>query len=237
MKLVQGIGRHKRPLWKRALIVSLVAGTGVSVAQTNENAANTHIWDTLSPFANTLDIENKSGWRHVPTDLLTLELNPSTISADPGYYGREYAFEGDAIVENKHYTAVFHAQKGRVILYSKANANKKRIELVPLQLKDRPARIAGCTILQNTGDEATLEVTFPAGRTEEGLSAVIAFDTSEIVEVRPAEKMKGVSLLSPIEKALILGHAFQSIEVRRGQRRKQRHRQRDRQSDQPPISL
>ena len=202
-KLGQGISSCGLPLWKRALILLLVTSAGVSMAQRKKNRANTLIWDTLSPFLNTVDLRDRSNWKLVPADLLTLELDPAAAFSDPGYYGREYAFKGDVIVENEHLTAVFWSRKGRVVIYSKSDSNEKRIEFVPLQLKSEPASITSCSILQNTGDEAALEVSFSAGKTRESFSAIIAFSKSEIVEIKPAENMKGISLLGQIEYGIV----------------------------------
>jgi len=198
-------------LGKITLILLLVTSAGVSMAQRKDGTANIVIWDTLSPFVNTVDLGDRSSWKPVPSDLLTLELDPSAAFSDPGYYGREYAFKGDVIVENEHLTAAFWSRKGRVIIYSKADSNEKRMEFVPLQLKGRPASITSCGILQNTGDEAALEVSFSAGKTGESLSAIITFSNSEIVEIKPAqptvgkpvENMKGISLLGPIEYGVV----------------------------------
>jgi len=203
MKFSRGISSYGLSLRKTALILLLVTSAGVSMAQRKEDTANTLIWDTLSPFVNTVDLRDRSKWKPVPTDLLTLELEPSAAFSDPGYYGREYTFKGDVIVENEHLTAVFWSRKGRVAIYSKADSNEKRMEFVPLQLKGEPARITSCSILQNTGDEAALEVSFSARKTRENLSAVIAFSKSEIVEIKPAENMKGISLLGPIEYGIV----------------------------------
>jgi hypothetical protein len=57
--------------------------------------------------------------------------------------------------------------------------------------------------LQNTGDEAALEVTFSGERVQGSTSAVIAFGPSEIVEIQPADNMRGMSLLSPIEYGIV----------------------------------
>ena len=173
------------------------------MAQKKEGTANTLIWDTLSPFVDTVNLRDRSNWKPVPADLLTLELDPSAASSDPGYYGREYVFEGDVAVENEHLIAVFRSRKGRVAIYSKADLNEKIMEFVPLQLKGEPASITSCSILQNTGDEAALEISFSAGETKETLSAIIAFSNSEIVEIKPAENMKGVSILSPIDYGIV----------------------------------
>jgi len=199
MTLDRGCGRNILPVWKRGLIVLLAA----SIAQATENAPNTHIWDTMSQSTQTVDFGHRNRWKRVPTDLLNLEANPLTISADPGYYGREYAFQGDAIIENPYYTAAFQCQKGKVVICSKTNPGNKLIEFTPLQLKGRPGKITRCRILQNTGDDAALEVTFSGDGGQGRMSAVIAFGPSEIVEIKPAENMKGISLLSAIEYGIV----------------------------------
>jgi hypothetical protein len=204
---VMKIGRCIRScvlsLLKTALLVLMATIAGVSTAQGKEDTANTLIWDTLSPFVDTVDLRDRSNWKPVPTDLLTLELDPSAAFSDPGYYGREYDFKGDVIVENEHLTAVFWSRKGRVIIYSAADSNEKRMEFVPLQLKEEPASITSCSILQNTGDEVALEVSFSTRKTKENSSAIIIFDKSEIVEIIPVENMKGISILGPIEYGIV----------------------------------
>ncbi|MEK7995937.1 MAG: hypothetical protein AAB403_19225, partial [Planctomycetota bacterium] len=152
------------------------------------------IWDTLSPFADAVDVQTKANWRLVPSDLLTLEADPCTASSDPGYYGREYAFEGDAVVENAYIIAVFWSQAGRVVIYSKADLQTRKLEFVPLQLKQGPAKISHCTIVQNTGQAAAMEVSFSAGSS--GLPVTVAFDRTEIVEIKPAQDIKGISLIA-----------------------------------------
>lgn len=222
MKSEQGIGYYVLPLWKTALIFLLVTSPGMSAAKRNEKTANSLVWDTLSPFANSLDVRDRTNWKPVPTDLLTLELNPSAATSDPAYYGREYSFKGDVVVENEHLTAVFWSRKGRVVIYSKTDVSRggsrtartKIVEFTPLQLKGKPASITSCRILQNTDDEAALEVSFSAKETEDnsvparrGPSAVFSFGKKQIIEIKPAqptagkpaENMKGMSLLSPIE--------------------------------------
>ena len=167
--------------------------------------ANTLIWDTVSPFVNTVDIQDRTNWRIVPADLLTLELNPPAAISDPGYYGREYSFKGDAVIENEYLTAVFWSGKGRVVIYSRADLSEKRVELIPLQLKGKSASITYSRVWQNTGDNAALEVSFSAKETEDNYSAIFSFDRKQIVEIKPAGNMKGMSLLSPIEYGVVPG--------------------------------
>ena len=188
-------------LWKTALILMLVTGTGILAASVGENTANTLIWDTISPFGDEVDLQNRTSWKLVPTDLLKLERDPVAASSDPGYYGREYAFSGDAVVENEHLAAVFYSNKGCVVIYSKTNSNSKKLQIVPLELKGKPAKITQCSILQNTGQDAVLEVTFSGEG--KNLPAVIAFDRTGIVDIKPGRNMKGISLISPIEHGIV----------------------------------
>ena len=182
----------------------LVIGPTMSITEGKEETANAVVWDTLSPFGNTIDIRDKTNWRPVPTDLLTLEANPPVASSDPGYYGREYSFNGDAVVENEHLTAVFWSRKGRVVIYSKVPAGQKLIEFVPLQLKKGSASITSCKILRNTGDEAALEVFFSGEEIGVNVSAIFSFSPDLIgVEIKPAENTKGISLFGSIEYGIV----------------------------------
>jgi len=198
-----GVRMGESLLRTTALIVLLAAFAGVSSALGDGTNSKVVVWDTAAPFAGTVDIRDRSRWKVIPPDLLMLEADPRKASSDPGYYGREYSFEGDAVVENGYVTAVLRSGKGRVEIYSRTDPDGKILGFVPLQTKARATNISHCDILQNTGDEATLQVSFSTGSTGEDLSVVFSFDKTQIVEVRPAENMKGISLLSPIEYGVV----------------------------------
>jgi hypothetical protein len=177
--------------------------TVLGTTATKTRLANTRVWDTILPFRNELDLQDRTAWRIVPTDLLTLELDPPAAISDPAYYGMEYAFQGDAVIENQHLLAVFWSSKGRVVLYSTADLGKKRVEMIPLQLKGTAASIAYTRVLQNTGDDAALEVSFCAKETKDNYAAIFSFDKKPIVEIKPARNMNGLSLRSPIEYGVV----------------------------------
>src|SRR5207249_6652915 len=215
MKSDQNVRKIESLLQKTALLVLLATAAGLPAIQRTEAAANVVVWDTGAHFADAVEVTDKTGWKPVPADLLTLEADPPKAASDPGYYGREYAFTGDAVVENHSLAAVFWSAKGRVVIYSKANAappggasagntglGRKILELTPLQTKTQPARISRCEILRNADDEVALEVFFSAkGATD--VSAVFTFGKTEIVEIKPAPNMKGVSLISPVEYGVV----------------------------------
>ena len=152
---------------------------------------STLVWDTQSPLVNEADVGDRTHWKVVHSSR---------------FDHAEYSFRGDVVVENQHVTTVFWSRKGRVSIYSNADSSEKRVQFVPLRLKGKPARVTNCTILQNTGDETVLEVSFSGGGTEDNSSAVFSFGRNEIVAIKPAENMKGVSLLSPIEYGVV--HSF-----------------------------
>src|SRR5438876_1280175 len=132
-------------LRKAVLVAVLTTAAAISTSQRAEAAANIVLWDTLSPLSDPLNVEDRTGWKPVPSDLLTLEADPPKASSDPGYYGREYSFKGDAVVENRSLAAVFWAAQGRVVVYSKAeaglpisdsaNGGRKIFEFAPVEAK------------------------------------------------------------------------------------------------------
>lgn len=187
-----------------------MAAAGLVSIHHAQAAANIVLWDTLSPLADTTDLVSSAGWKPVPTDLFTLEADPPKAASDPGYYGREYAFKGDAVVVNQHLVVTFLSAKGRVVLYSKDGAasptstapGRKILEFAPLQTKNQPMTINRCAVLRNARDEVALEVSFSAAGSAD-VSAVLAFDKGEIVEVRPGKNMRGMSLATRMDYGVV----------------------------------
>ena len=188
------------------LLATLAMGLGFSNAGWAQPTTSPHpvtLWDTGTPFDDAINVAERAKWKAVPSNLLMLEADPLKASSDPGYYGREYAFQGDAVVENSYLTAVVWSGKGKVVVYSRADPSRKVTEFTPLQMKAKPATIRRCMVLQNTGDDAALEVSFSTGDKGGDLSAVLTFGKTAIVEIKPAETMKGISLLGPIEYGIV----------------------------------
>ncbi len=198
-----------------SVLLTIAAGTSLVQAE-NRTVAGIVLWDTGVPFGAAVDIRDRSTWKAVPTDLLTLEADPLKASSDPGYYGREYSFKGDAVVENQYVTTVFWSAKGKVVMYSKADASRKILDVVPLAMKAKAARISRCEVLRNAGDEVALDVSFSVGDGKD-LSVVFAFDKTQIVEIRPAEDTKGISLSGPIEYGVAAGFVGDDLIVAPGQ--------------------
>ncbi len=201
MKSCWDVRKAQLHLKEPALIALLAVAVGLSAGHV-EAGAGVVVWDTCTHFGEAVDIRNRSGWKAVPSDLLQLEANPPKASSDPGYYGREYSFEGDAVVENGYLTAVFCSSKGKLDFYSKAVPGGKVVEFLPLQMQTTPVSIRRCGILRNTGDEAALEVSFTAAGGAH-LSAIVSIGRSEIVEIKPAQGMRQIRLVSPIEHAVV----------------------------------
>lgn len=170
-------------------VATLAAFLFLSTAWANEPPAGVVIYDTHSPLGEKIDVRDRAQWKVVPTDPFTLEADPAKAFSDPGYYGREYAFEGDAVVENSRVTAVFLPAKGQVAVYSKTDPSGE-----VLRFSLRPETAGRCTILRNTGGEAAIEIS-----SGNGPAATITFDRGEIVEIRPGADMKGLHIQSSID--------------------------------------
>jgi len=155
------------------------------------------------PLGNELSLQTRSEWKPVPTDLLTLESDPDAASSDPSYYGRGYSFQGDVLVENQYIVAVFQTGKGRVLICLKADPKCQMLEFIPRVPGKAALKMTDCRILQNTGDELALNVVFAVAGTAAPLSAVFAFDRTEIVAIQPGETMTGMSLLGPMAYGIV----------------------------------
>src|SRR5882724_8610980 len=121
MKISPNDRKSESVLWSMALLVPFAIIGGLPGIQRAQAATNVVIWDTSSPFADTFNVANRAGWIPVPRDIVAMEADPPKASSDPGYYGREYSFKGDAVVENRRLTAVFWSATGRLVIYSKTD--------------------------------------------------------------------------------------------------------------------
>ena len=99
MKSYRHVRTVRRVLSRVALLTLLTTAAALSALQPLQAATNIVLWDTSSTLAVPLNVEDRSAWKQVPNDLLVLEADPPKASSDPGYYGREYTFQGDAVVD------------------------------------------------------------------------------------------------------------------------------------------
>lgn len=194
------------------LLATVMAVGNVPVRAAKESphgvTANVTLWDTGSPLGDTVNLADRAKWKAVPSNLLLLEADPLKSASDPGYYGREYTFQGDAVVENSYFTAVVWSSKGKVVVSSK----NSRFEI---------GRAIGtgsrCTVLRNTGDDVALEVSLPTADEARSATAVLAFDKTPIIEIKPAENTKGIGLLSPMEYGVVPGFVGDDLVLSPGQ--------------------
>jgi hypothetical protein len=145
--------------------------------------------------------------------LLLLEKDPPKASSDPGYYGREYSFKGDAVVETPTLAAVFWSSKGCVTIYSKKDLPakderaepaewRKVVHVSPVLPGFGHVSITNTEVLRNAGDEILLRVSFSVPGQVDG---VFAFDKTGLVEVTPGANMKAVRLSSSIQYGVVPG--------------------------------
>src|ERR1043166_6189809 len=193
----------------RPMLIALMLG--LSTIQHADAAGPLRVWDSSTPFGDTIDISKTAGWKIVPADLLTLEKDPAKASSDPGYYGRTYEFKGDAVVESETTVAVFWSAKGRVEFYArragggKATLAAKRVfAFAPKELTSPGATITHCEIVRNAGDDIQVEAFFSSEGAKE-IPAAFTFDKAGIITVRPDAGMKGVRLTALLEYGVAAG--------------------------------
>ncbi|HOV77586.1 MAG TPA: hypothetical protein PLS24_06135, partial [Sedimentisphaerales bacterium] len=180
---------HHSRVVRAALIIALL---GLSAIQASEPSANVVIWDTPQTIGGMFNVRDRTGWKAVPVDLFTLEADPAKAFSDPGYYGREFTFTGRPVIENGRFTAVFWPEKGQCVISSKSDPGAGALEFSVMPIKPGPFSGGRCRILRNTGSEAAIELIWDTG------TATLAFDRTEIVEIRPGTNTKGIRLQSEI---------------------------------------
>ena len=217
MKSDQTVKTPESILQRTAWLFIMASGMGLLTVQRIEAATNIVLWDTGTRLVEPMDARSRAAWRAVPSEMFVFEADPLKAASDPGYYGREYSFKGDAVVENHSLVAEFRSAQGRVVIYSKviatspggaskdgADLGHKVVEFMPLQSRAQAGKINECEIVRNADDEVALKVTFSAAGSKE-VSAVFAFGRDEIVEIKPDANMKGLNLTSPVEYGVVPG--------------------------------
>lgn len=212
MKSDQRVNTMRLRFYHAMWVVILIAAINSSVTGAARAGTNIVVWDTGAPLADTGGADVRTGWKVVPSELFALEADPAKAASDPGYYGREYSFKGDAVVENQHLTAVFRSATGRMVLYAKpspaapgsGDLGRRILECAPLRVSSAPGGTARCEIIRNAGDEVIVEVSFSAKETTPE-SAVFAFGRNAILEIKPTPSMGGIRLVGPIDYAVVPG--------------------------------
>lgn len=152
---------------------------------------NVMIWDTGEKLPEGWRPKDVNAWEAVPSDLMQLEKDPAKASSDPGYYGREYLFKGEAAVETKDSLAIFASASGKVLFFS----GGKQVAELSL-LKSSPIR--KISVIRDTGDEAVLEVAYTAG----GAPARFVFGKDEIFEIAPPARAGGIKIEATVAYAV-----------------------------------
>ena len=207
--------RDREPIHARigsALLAVVTVIAALFAVRTAQAAPNIVLWDTSAPLGDTFNPQERAKWKAVPSDLLSLEADPAKARSDPGYYGRDYVFKGDAVVENRKLTAVFWSAKGSVVIYrrdesassnpSKGPIGTKLVEVMPFMTSSAWATISSVDIQWNADDQIALEVRFSAPG-EPAVSGVFAFDKTGIVEIKPEENMNQLRLSSPVAYGVV----------------------------------
>jgi hypothetical protein len=202
LKIAQIMKQNRSFRSSKTVLFALGAGAAaLALTHRAEAAPNLALWDTVAPLSDNFSLDNRTAWKAVPTDLLLLEADPPKARSDPGYYGREYAFKGDAVVENKNIAAVFWQSRGRVAIYAK-ESGKELLEIFPLAAKAKAMPISRYSVLRNTGDELALEISFAANGASE-IAETFIFDRSGVIEVKPAPSGEGVALAGPMAEGVV----------------------------------
>lgn len=193
-------------------VLAAVAGT-LLLWSSLRAAPNVVLWDSIAPIANDAVANTvRDGWKAVPRDLFQLETNPAKASSDPGYYGRDYEFKGDAVIENTSLTAVVQSAAGKVTLMARGSAPagvpaRRDIPFAELTVTDGKGTgalpLRHRTVIRNAGDEVVIELSTTPG----GSGLVLSVGRSGIIDFQPLAlgKTSVVRIASPVEHLVVPG--------------------------------
>jgi len=190
------------------LLMAVAATNGMAEIAPSGAPPNLVLSDTWSPVGEAFNPENRSDWKAVPNDLLLLEKDPRKASSDPGYYGRDYSFKGDAVVETPALTAVFQSAKGRITIYSRVGS--KIVDLSPIRAESDSNAVCHLEVLKNANDEVALKVSFSLPGSP-NTAGIFSFDRTGIAEVRPVENLKRIRLSGSIEYGVVPGFVIDDL--------------------------
>ncbi len=219
MKSIQGASINRSPQARTAwLVLPLLIAFLAAITQASA-ATNVVIWDTGKPLGDSGEMDSRTDWKAVPSELFAFEAEPLKAASDPGYYGREYSFKGDVVVENQRLAAVFWSARGLMALYAKSsgpspmtnqalpeglNLGAKILEVSLQSPAGQPGTLSRFEIVRNVADEVLLEVAF-AGAGSPGRSALFSFGKNEIIGIKPDNKVESIHLRSTLDYGVVPG--------------------------------
>ena len=175
-------GSTKKIVWLAAALLM--------AAEARSSDLRTLVWDTGKRFtADNIDLNRRDGWRPVA---------PDTPAA--------YAFQGDAVIENDRLQVLCGTRCGPPLVYSKAGVGQgpRRMSLLALNGKREPcATITSIKIVENSGDEAVLELSSRSGGGDSTRTSIALGTGHRFVEVRPVQNATAVRACAPSRFAVM----------------------------------
>ena len=84
-KLDRNPMRQNHRMSKFCELARVILATAIWVCSSGnmEAAGNVVVWDTHVILGNNVDLEERTAWKRVPSDLLSLEADPKKAASDP----------------------------------------------------------------------------------------------------------------------------------------------------------
>ncbi len=189
------------PLTAVWLLVSTLF-TAVAAPAPPLRSTGLELWDTGAVSTEPPDLAARGRWRAVPRELLALEKDPAKASSDPGYYGREYTFQGDAVLETPRYAILFSRGRHEIRVFG-ASSPTPNVVATAIGPRTDGVGTARLELIRYAGDEVRVRLEWgPEGRTG-GTQLTCAVDAAGIVELQTGGEGTGVRLVAPMEYGVV----------------------------------
>jgi len=194
-----------------AWLVLLVSMDCVSASPRAEASTNVVLWDTSARSADTLHGDDRTGWKPCPTIFLR-SRRTSQSSVGSRVLRQGLCLHRRCGRRKPQLTAVFWSAKGRVVIYSKDNAawpggaapqkvTGAKWWNSSLQMKSRRRPSVTASSCDTRAMKSRWK--YPFLLQFSGRVRRLFLRKVKILEIKPAESMKGISLLSPLEYGIV----------------------------------
>lgn len=186
--------------WLLAALVSVAAPAPPAPS------AGLVLWDLGASPASMVDFAARGGWQAVPHELLALEKNPAKASSDPGYYGRDFVFRGDAVLETPRYRVRFSRERHEIQVFGALPNDSTPVpEVVATAFgpnADTPGT-ARLELIRHAGDEVRLRLAWGPESGASGAELTCTLDATGILELQTSGDRTGVRLTAPLEYGVV----------------------------------
>ena len=163
------------------LAAAILLVTTATVVWADPPPARIHVWDTVTPLREPIDLTQRQGWRAVDG---------------------KGALQGDLVADADSFTVVFASNPGRVLVYAKDDP-VRRAEVSPTSLQGKAPILTQVMVSEGEENPLVVHTLFLASGTSEPVPITFSFGEGNAFGIWPGDDTRSITISAPIELALV----------------------------------